>query len=167
MRTRFPIILAMTAAMSVSWITALAGGPEPIATDSDLGRLQGRWTGRAGARKQIQVVLTVRGRRVDAAITAPQGIRLDAQGEVKVDETTSPRKVDWVNFSGADQQEFPPIAGIYKLDGDTLTVCNGGMNGSRPKEFKSGDGVLAEVVVFQREPESTAAADKSSSQRSR
>ena len=35
--------------------------------------------------------------------------------------------------------------------GDTFTVCNGGMNGSRPKEFKPGDGALAEVVVFERE----------------
>ena len=92
------------------------------------------------------------------AVNTAQGIRLQRQGEVKLDETTSPRKLDWINFSSADQQEFPQIPGIYKLDGDTFTVCNGGMNGSRPKEFKPGDGVLSEVVVFQRER--VAAAEK-------
>ena len=99
----------------------------------------------------MRVVLTVRGREVDVAISTPGGIRVQAQGVVKLDETTSPRHVDWINFTSADQQEFPQIPGIYKLDGDTFTVCNGGMNGSRPKEFKPGDGVLSEVAVFRRE----------------
>jgi uncharacterized protein (TIGR03067 family) len=160
MRTRFLILIAALSAMSLSWITTLAGSPETIAGASDLGRLQGCWSGRAGARKEIRVILTIRGRQVDVAISTPQGIRVQAQGVVKVDETTSPRQVDWNNFTSADQQEFPQIPGIYKLDGDTFTVCNGGMNGSRPKEFKPGDGVLAEVVVFQRERVARAAKTK-------
>ncbi len=104
-----------------------------------------------GARKEIQVALNFEGRRVDVDIKTPQGIRLQAHGEVKVDESSSPRKLDWINFSSPDDQEFPQIPGIYKIDGDTFTVCTGGMNGSRPREFKPGDGVLSEVVVFQRE----------------
>jgi uncharacterized protein (TIGR03067 family) len=151
MRLRFLMPALAFAAVSLSWITTFAGGPEAIATNSDLGRLQGRWTARAGARKEIQVSLSIQGRRVDVDINTAQGISLRAQGEVKVDESTSPRKVDWINFTSGDQQEFPQIPGIYKLNGDTFTVCNGGMNGSRPKEFKPGDGVLAEVVIFQRE----------------
>ena len=87
---------------------------------------------------------------MDAAITTPQGVRLQVHGELKLDETSSPRSLDWIKFTGADQQEFPPIPAIYKIDRDTFTVCNGGLNGSRPREFKAGDGVLAEVVVFQR-----------------
>jgi uncharacterized protein (TIGR03067 family) len=161
MRTRFLILaLAMAmAAVSDRWIIASAAGePESIPTSSDLGRLQGRWAARAGARKEIQVVLTIKGRNVDVAITTPQGIRLKAQGEVKLDEKSSPRQVDWTKFITADEQEFPQMAGIYKLDGDQFTVCNGGMHGSRPKEFKPGDGVLAEVIIFQREQ--VAATDK-------
>ena len=73
-------------------------------------------------------------------------------GEVKLDATTSPRQLDWINFTGADQQEFPPVLGIYAIEGDRFTVCNGGLNGSRPSEFKPGDGILAEVVVFERRP---------------
>ena len=70
---------------------------------------------------------------------------------MKLDETTSPRRLDWIKFTGADQQEFPPVLGIYTVEGDRFTVCNGGLNGSRPSEFKPGDGILAEVVVFERE----------------
>jgi uncharacterized protein (TIGR03067 family) len=167
MRTQCLILVALVGTFCPSWTDALAGSPEVIAADSDLGRLQGRWTASAGARKEIQVVLTVRGRQVEAAISAPQGIRLRVQGQLRLDETAAPRKLDWINFSSADQQEFPQIPGIYKLAGDTFTVCNGGMNGARPKEFKAGDGVLCEVVVFQREPTSTVATNKPPSERSR
>jgi uncharacterized protein (TIGR03067 family) len=99
----------------------------------------------------MRVVLDVQGRQVNAVITTPQGLNLRAQGELKLDETTSPRSLDWVKFTGPDQQEFPSILGIYKLDHDTFTVCNGGLHGARPKEFKPGEGVLAEVVTFCRE----------------
>jgi uncharacterized protein (TIGR03067 family) len=144
------IVTAAMVASSLTWRTAQAD-PATIAKNSDLGRLQGRWTARAGARRQIRVALLVHGHQVDATITTPQGLCIKLRGEVNLDDSTAPRHIDWIKFTGADQQEFPPIAGIYKLNGDHFTVCNGGMNGARPSAFKSGDGVLTEVVVFQRE----------------
>ena len=150
------ILLTVVSITALGWISALAG-TEAIPADTDLGRLQGRWTARAGARREVKVFLTIQGRRVDATIKTPQGVSFEVQGEVRLDETTSPRRLDWVNFSGADQQEFPQIPAIYKLDRDTFTLCNGGMNGTRPKEFKPGDGALADVVVFERERPSAVA----------
>ena len=144
------ILLTVVSITALGWISALAG-TEAIPADTDLGRLQGRWTARAGARREVKVFLTIQGRRVDATIKTPQGVSFEVQGEVRLDETTSPRSLYWVNFSGADQQEFPQIPAIYKLDRDTFTLCNGGMNGTRPKEFKPGDGALADIVVFERE----------------
>jgi uncharacterized protein (TIGR03067 family) len=149
MKTKY-IHLALVATATLGCLSAFAG-TEAIPADTDLGRLQGRWTARAGARREVRVILSIQGRRVDATIKTPQGVLFEFQGEVRVDETTSPRSLDWVNFSGADQQEFPQIPAIYKLDGDTFTLCNGGMNGTRPKEFKPGDGALADIVVFERE----------------
>jgi len=149
MKTNY-ILLTLVPIAALGWISALAG-TESIPADTDLARLQGRWTARAGARREVRVFLTIQGRRVDATIKTPQGISFEVQGEVRLDETTSPRSLDWVNFTGADQQEFPQIPAIYKLDRDTFTLCNGGMNGTRPKEFKPGDGALADVVVFERE----------------
>jgi uncharacterized protein (TIGR03067 family) len=137
--------------VALSLIPAV-GGTETTSKQSDLGRLQGRWTARAGARREVRVILEIKGRQATASIKTPSGVRLLLEGEVKIDETTSPRRLDWIKFTGADQQEFPPLLGIYAIDGDRFTVCNGGLNGSRPTEFKRGDGILAEVVVFQREP---------------
>jgi uncharacterized protein (TIGR03067 family) len=153
MNTRY-ILLTLVSIATLGWISALAG-TEAIPADTDLGRLQGRWTARAGAHREFRVVLSIQGRRANATIKTPQGISFEVQGQVRLDETTSPRSLDWVNFSGADQQEFPQIPAIYKLDRDTFTLCNGGMNGTRPKEFKPGDGALADVVVFERERSSS------------
>ena len=63
-----------------------------------------------------------------------------------------PARAAWTGRSsiGPDQQPLPEIAAVYKIDGDTFTVCNGGFLGAHPKEFKSGEGVLADVVVFHR-----------------
>jgi len=118
--------------------------------DGDLNRLQGRWTAKAGARHEIHVVIEIKGRGVSAAIKTPQGLDFQVQGELKLDATTSPRSLDWKKLIGPDQQPLPEIAAVYKVDGDTFTVCNGGFLGARPKDFKPGEGVLADVVVFHR-----------------
>jgi uncharacterized protein (TIGR03067 family) len=132
--------------------SALRGQDTTPAGKNDLALLQGRWTARAGARREVKVSLDIKGRKATATIKTPHGAKLLLTGEVKLDETTSPRRLDWINFTGADQQEFPPLLGIYSLKGDRFTVCNGGLKGARPREFKPGDGILAEVVVFEREP---------------
>jgi uncharacterized protein (TIGR03067 family) len=123
---------------------------EAVSRDGDLNRLQGRWTAQAGTRHEIHVVIEIKGRGVCAAIQTPQGLDFQVQGELKLDETTSPRSLDWKKLTGPDQQPLPEIAAVYKIDGDTFTVCNGGFLGARPKEFKPGEGALADVVVFHR-----------------
>jgi uncharacterized protein (TIGR03067 family) len=132
-------------------LTMVAGGTETTPGEKDLAKLQGRWTARAGARREVRVVLEIKGQKATATIKTPHGAKLLLTGEVKLDATTSPRRLDWIKFTGADQQDFPPVLGIYTVEGDRFTVCNGGLNGSRPSEFKPGDGILAEVVVFERE----------------
>jgi uncharacterized protein (TIGR03067 family) len=118
--------------------------------DEDLGRLQGRWTAMAGARREVRVVLEVKGRGATVTITTPQGLDFQVEGEMKLDEKTTPRSLNWCNFIGPGQQPFPEITAVYKVEGDTFTVCNGGFHGARPKEFKPGDSALADLVVFQR-----------------
>jgi uncharacterized protein (TIGR03067 family) len=81
----------------------------------------------------------------------PQGLTIRAQGGLRIDERTTPRALDWVNFLIAGQEEtFPDIPAIYALRGETLTICYGGPNGIRTVEFKAGDGVLADVLTFER-----------------
>ncbi len=149
--------------ISLACTTTLVAA-EAFSPDSDMGRLQGRWTARAGAKREVRVIMAVVGRQVNVSIATPQGIRFKVRGEIQVDESTSPRQLDWIKFTGADQQVFPQISAIYKIDRDTFIVCNGGLNGTRPKEFKPGDGILADVVEFQRAVEPAAKSDKLTSQ---
>ena len=117
----------------------------------DLARLQGRWVTRAGARRNIAVVLTVDGNKATCEIRTPQGLKFQADGELRVNESARPRALDWVGFTGLDSQDLPDIPAIYAIDGDTFKVCNGGLNSPRPSEFKPGESVLADVLVFERE----------------
>ena len=107
---------------------AVAG--EATSSAGDLARLQGKWTAKAGPRREIQVVMDIKGREVSVAHQHAPGTGLQGQGELKLDETTTPRSLDWKKFSGPDQQPFPAVAAVYKLEGETFTVCNGGFLGS-------------------------------------
>jgi uncharacterized protein (TIGR03067 family) len=58
---------------------------------------------------------------------------------IALDESKDPKQIDltpiWEGGGGT-------VKGIYKLDGDTLTVCRPiTAAGARPKEFKAGEGV--------------------------
>jgi hypothetical protein len=79
-------------------------------------------------------------------------MKIRVHGELRIDETVSPRVLDWVKFNGPDDNELPEILGIYKLENDTLTVVNGGLHGGRPREFKPGEGLLGDLVTFRRLP---------------
>jgi uncharacterized protein (TIGR03067 family) len=128
---------------------APAAEPAP-AVAGDLARLQGCWSGRAGARRELKVTLDVTGQVIQVRIVTPKGLTIRAQGELRIDETTTPRAVDWVKLRVAGQERFPDIPAIYELHGETLTICNGGPSGGRPSAFKPGDGVLADVLSFER-----------------
>jgi uncharacterized protein (TIGR03067 family) len=149
---------ALTLAPFAAILDEAASAAEPApaqasasACAGDLSRLQGCWTAKAGARRELKVTLDVEGRAVRVRVLTPQGLTIRAQGELRIDETTDPRALDWVNFVIAGQEEnFPDIPAIYTLSGETLTICNGGPNGIRPGAFKAGDGVLADVLTFVR-----------------
>ena len=89
------------------------------------------------------------GQTVSATISA-LGLKVLAEGEVKVDDKVSPKRVDWVNLTTPDGHEFPQLLGIYELDGNRLKIRSGGLNDDRPKVFEPGDGYWGEIAVFER-----------------
>ncbi len=129
-------------------LVLLSGGAGP-GLEGDLGRLQGRWTTKVGAKKEVTISLEIKDQTVSATVMA-LGLKVLAEGEVKIDEKASPKKVDWVKLCTPDGHEFPELLGIYELTGDKLKIRNGGLNDDRPKAFEAGDGYWGEVVVFER-----------------
>ncbi|MFO0909058.1 MAG: TIGR03067 domain-containing protein [Isosphaeraceae bacterium] len=128
------------------------------AVTGDLAKMQGKWVTRAGERKELKVALEIDGTQVKVEIRTPQGLTINAKGELRVDSTVTPHALDWVNFTGADTIEMPEIPAIYELKGETLRVCNGGPNNARPTEFKAGAGILSDLHVFERPTTTTTAA---------
>jgi uncharacterized protein (TIGR03067 family) len=119
----------------------------------DQAKLQGRWSAKVGPEKNISIVLTIQGSSATLVIGAPNGQR-ESKGEIKIDETAKPQKtLDWVNFTNASGQTAPaPNLAIYKLAGDNLTICSGGLGNERPTEFKAGpENKNPSLIVLTRE----------------
>ena len=144
------MLSATTLLFSALLAAAPAAGGGGAALKSDLDRLQGTWTGKAGPKHQCPVTITITGRHVSVTVVPPVGPEIEAEGELVIDETVVPKALDWVRFHLANGDSLPEIAAIYELDGDTLHIGHGGPNNPRPTEFAPGDGVLADVVIFKR-----------------
>ena len=142
---------------------APAAGPAGPDVSGDLAKFQGRWETRAGSRGKLAVLLEFQGRQVTARISTPQGMEILAEGTLRIDESATPKALDWVEFTAADGSELPQLRGIYEFQGDALRIRNGNLNDPRPAAFKPGDGPLAAVLVFHRPgAEARAGSSKSS-----
>jgi uncharacterized protein (TIGR03067 family) len=145
MRRRTPLVVVLLGLAAA----AVRAGDEPSG-GGDLAKLQGTWTTKAGPKKSIPVTLEIKDDKAVVALKTPQGLKIRAEGRVRLDPDARPRALDWVEFTAPDGEEMPQIAAIYELDGDTFRVCCGGPNAARPSKFEPGDGPLADVVVFRR-----------------
>ena len=67
---------------------------------------------------------------------------------VKLDSTTDPNLIDVTPDGGPGRDK--PVLGIYKLDGDTLTICMGDPAKPRPKAFSSDKGSKQTLMMFRR-----------------
>jgi hypothetical protein len=77
---------------------------------------------------------------------------------VEIDESTTPRSLDWRNIELADGQPLPTLRGVYLLESNSLTIRNGSFAGTRPKNFEPGDSVVASRVTFRRPAKAPSAA---------
>jgi uncharacterized protein (TIGR03067 family) len=118
--------------------------------EGDLGKLQGCWATKVGTGGGFVVELRIQGRAVQASIREAGGATIRAEGELRIDESARPKRLDWVKFTTADGQEVPDVLGIYRLEGGRLLIRSGGLHGGRPDRFEEGDGIWAGVLAFER-----------------
>ncbi len=138
------IVIAATAS-----VASAQEKPKADAPKDDLAKLQGKWSATVGPNKDIPIVFEIKDRTVTLIVTI-EGEDRTITGELKIDETKSPKHLDWLKFTTPDGQELDDNLAIYKIDGDELTTCSGGPGNERPTEFKEGEGGPPNLTVLKR-----------------
>lgn len=128
------------------------------AVKMELSRLQGVWK-LSEARHAGEVVeegepqeFEIKGTK----LISRKGDRTPITMTLRLDLSGDPKLIDWTTDPKGEFKDADKYAeGVYKLDGDTLTVCyhvrdNRFAKGNRPTEFKSAEGSDAMLIVLKR-----------------
>ena len=67
---------------------------------------------------------------------------------MKLDPATVPASIDLIPDGGPDREKI--VRGIYKIEGDILTLCTSDPDKSRPQGFKAGAGSGQTLMTFRR-----------------
>jgi uncharacterized protein (TIGR03067 family) len=70
------------------------------------------------------------------------------EGSFTIDPSKSPKEMDITSTGGPNKDKL--IKAIYKLDGDTMTVCYELGGGDRPKQFESKKDTKGLLVTYKR-----------------
>jgi uncharacterized protein (TIGR03067 family) len=71
------------------------------------------------------------------------------EGTFSVDPSKKPAEMDIKGVEGPNKGKT--IKAIYKLDGDTVSICYGLGGGDRPTKFETKDGTMQFLAVYKRE----------------
>ena len=138
---------------AVLLLIAPGAGDDPIdATAVERARHQGTWAVvsmvREGKAAPADIVATIT-RHVDGDhVTWKREGKPFAGTTVILDPTVDPKTIDVTPDGGPDRDK--PVLGIYKLDGDSLTICMAGVNRPRPKDFSAAEGSKQTLTTFRR-----------------
>ena len=131
--------------MGISLTTAAAlaglllGVPAPKEEDpvkAEMKALEGTWqvidlqeNGRPVGEKDLVLVI------VDGKLEVLSGGQLSKAYTITIDPAKKPKTIDLTSTKDKDRQ----ARGIYKLEGDQLTICLEEGTDKRPADFKSGE----------------------------
>jgi uncharacterized protein (TIGR03067 family) len=101
------------------------------ATQQDLDKLQGEWVLASKLRRGVAgEKFTIKGTELENEATDTKGKVFRGKATIKLDATKEPKVFDRTYANGDVR------LGIYKLEGDTLTICRAVANSKvRPKNF--------------------------------
>lgn len=142
----------MLASLCLLSLLLLLGQAEPAVKQEEVKKLQGTWVLMGmetnGAKiegiDQLRCKLKVKG----ADFTMTQGLG-KLEGILQLDVAKAPAQMDTEarDAQGNVQRSY----GIYKIEGDTLTVCFSADKALRPLEFKTRKGTDLVLEVFKRD----------------
>jgi uncharacterized protein (TIGR03067 family) len=136
------------------WAILAAAAASPAGdAKKELDLLQGDWkvesaqesTGKNGSEDDIKALL-VRFKGDNMKITL-RG-ELVAEHKIKIDAAKSPKSIDLTPPEGPDKGKTEP--GIYKIEGDRLTLCVNDAGKDRPAAFATKDGTKISLFVLKR-----------------
>ena len=130
----------------------LAGGGD---AKKDLDMIQGKWTVQSIKEsdgknppddflKDLEVIVKDDTMKI---ILVPKSETLDAF-KLKLDPAKKPKAIDFTHTEGPDKGKTE--LGIYKLEGDTLTVCVNDFDKERPSAFATKEGTKISVIVMKK-----------------
>ena len=120
------------------------GGPATV-FEGEWQMVSGVMNGVAMDASTVQWVKRVTRGNQTSVIAGPQTM---LKVEFTFDPSTSPASIDYLNLHGASKGKRQQ--GIYRLEGDVLTVCTGAPGGARPNEFTSAKGEGRSLTVWKR-----------------
>lgn len=116
----------------------------------DLASLQGTWRAEAGPTGEVIVTLTIDGDRLTQVVETSPRSTFTFRGRIRLDSSTEPRQLDWVEVTGPDDSPEPDALAVYQLDGDTLTICSAAPGSERPESFEAGRGRFPSLRSYSR-----------------
>jgi uncharacterized protein (TIGR03067 family) len=119
-------------------------GP-PTEFEGEWQMLSGVMNGAAMDPATVQWVKRVTRGNQTSVIAGPQTM---LKVEFTFDPSTSPPSIDYLNLHGSTKGKRQ--AGIYRFEGDVLTVCTAAPGAARPAEFTSGRGDGRSLTVWKR-----------------
>lgn len=144
-----PITLALVMVMAT-----LAQAPATPPSDAALQAQQGTWRtvssvrgGKAGPPEILQTIV----RHVEGAhVTWKRDGKAFAGTTIVLDPDAQPPAIDVLPDGGPSRDQR--VLGIYRLEGDTLTIAMADAGQPRPTSFESPEGSRVTVQTFRREP---------------
>src|SRR5262245_22049248 len=136
----------------VPLLVVLAGAVAPQKDDvqGDLAKLQGKWRASSGPEGVITLTMEIDGKTLLLTYTPPFGEERTYKGEIQLDESATPRGMNWIKMT-AEGKSLPDTRAIYELDGESLKVSSNGPDKDRPTEFaKAENDGPPRTLVFRR-----------------